>query len=66
MQDFTTVCELKLDPHEERPQQQVMEEGAKSLGKSSDSSFEECSAQKEEAIRPDEEDSSKSLADFFK
>jgi len=44
MQDNTTVCELKLDPHEERPQQQVMEEGAKSLGMSSDSSFEECLA----------------------
>ena len=44
MQDNTTVCELKLDPLEERPQQQVMEEGAKSLGMSSDSSFEECLA----------------------
>ena len=66
MHDFTTVCELKLDQKQEKPQRQVMEEAAKSLGHSSDSPYEECIATKEEAIRRDEEDCNKSLADFFK
>lgn len=42
------------------------EEAAKSLGNSSDSPYEECIATKEEAIRREEEDCNKSLADFFK